>query len=77
MIQNQMDVVIIKVASLGLTNKHLGKNLRDVLDHFIVIKEKYGFHPCGEGGEFESLTLDCPIYKKKIQIIDYEIKVHS
>lgn len=32
-----MDVIIIKVASLGLTNKHLGKNLRDVLDYFIVI----------------------------------------
>jgi diphthamide synthase (EF-2-diphthine--ammonia ligase) len=28
--------------------------------------EEHGFHPCGEGGEFESLTLDCPIYKKKI-----------
>jgi hypothetical protein len=28
--------------------------------------ERYGSHICGEGGEYESLTLDCPLFKKKI-----------
>lgn len=27
-----------------------------------------GFNICGEGGEYESLTLDCPIYKKRIEM---------
>lgn len=25
-------------------------------------------HICGEGGEFESFTLDCPLYKKRIVV---------
>ena len=31
---------------------------------------KYGVHPCGEGGEYETLTLDCPLYKRKRIVLD-------
>lgn len=27
---------------------------------------KYQLNVCGEGGEYESLTLDCPLFKKRI-----------
>ena len=29
-------------------------------------KGKYGLNVCGEGGEYETFTLDCPLFKKKI-----------
>lgn len=29
-------------------------------------KEKFHLNVCGEGGEYESLTIDAPVYKKKI-----------
>ena len=32
---------------------------------------------CGEGGEYETITLDCILYKKKIVIDDYEVICHS
>lgn len=32
---------------------------------------------CGEGGEYESFTLDCPLYKKKIRIDEFEIVHHD
>lgn len=70
--------MIIKVAAFGLNEKHLGKKLDELYDYFIKIvrilyninyqHKEHGFHPCGEGGEFESLVLDCPLYKKKIQM---------
>lgn len=28
--------------------------------------KEHGFNICGEGGEYETLTLNCPIFKKKI-----------
>jgi diphthine-ammonia ligase len=28
----------------------------------------YGSHICGEGGEYESLTVDCPLFKKRISM---------
>jgi diphthine-ammonia ligase len=27
---------------------------------------KYGLHPCGEGGEYETFTLDSPLFKKEL-----------
>lgn len=30
---------------------------------------KYGAHVCGEGGEYETLTLDCPLFKKRIKLL--------
>lgn len=28
----------------------------------------YGSHVCGEGGEYETLTLDCPLFKQRIKL---------
>lgn len=30
------------------------------------LSQKYGVHVCGEGGEYETFTLDCPLFKRKI-----------
>ena len=30
------------------------------------LHRKYGIHVCGEGGEYETFTLDCPLFKKRI-----------
>lgn len=67
MIDCQVYAIIIKVASLGLVpDRHLGKTLREMQPHLIKMKEKYGLNVCGEGGEYETFTLDCPLFKKRI-----------
>ncbi|PWA16300.1 hypothetical protein CCH79_00004746, partial [Gambusia affinis] len=43
----------------------------------IKLSHKYGVHICGEGGEYETFTLDCPIFKKKITIDEAETVIHS
>lgn len=40
-----------------------GKRLEDVIEELVVLREKYGLNVCGEGGEFESFVLDCPLFK--------------
>lgn len=30
--------------------------------------DEYGSHVCGEGGEYETLTLDCPLFKRRINL---------
>jgi len=78
MIDNKMNAIIIKTAVIGLDPyKHLGKSITELQSHFLDINKKYGFNVCGEGGEYESLTLDCPIYKKKLEIKETEIILHS
>ena len=76
MIESGMHSILIKVASYGLNKSHLNREIGDLKDHLYKLNTEYGGHVCGEGGEFESLTLDCPLYKKKIVIDEFEIVMH-
>lgn len=71
------EVVVVKVAALGLNRKHVGKLLEDLTPTLLTLEEKYGVHPAGEGGEFESYVTDCPLYKKKIVLNETDIVLHS
>ncbi|ROI16546.1 Diphthine--ammonia ligase [Anabarilius grahami] len=57
--------------------RHLGKSLAEMEPYLHELSEKYGVHICGEGGEYETLTIDCPLFKKKIVIDSAETVIHS
>ncbi|XP_056282157.1 diphthine--ammonia ligase isoform X3 [Pseudoliparis swirei] len=78
MISFDLHAVLIKVAAFGLDpEKHLGKPLADVEAELKQLSQKYGVHICGEGGEYETFTLDCPLFKKKMVIDAAEMVIHS
>lgn len=79
MIDGGIDAILIKVACMGLDpEKHLGKSISEMRPYLIQLEDKFGANVCGEGGEYESLTLDCPLFKSKRIVIDeYELKIHS
>ena len=63
MVAEGVHAILIKVACLGLTPAaHLGKSLAELKQHLMRLEETYGCNACGEGGEFETLTLDCPAF---------------
>jgi len=69
MIDQQVEAILIKVAAIGLDpNKHLKQSIKAMEPHLILLEEKYGVSVCGEGGEFETLVLDCPLFKQRIVI---------
>ncbi len=64
-------VVFTKVAAQGLDDRWLGRILdRKALEDLKELKEKYGIHIAGEGGEFETLVVDCPLFKKRLELKD-------
>ncbi|KAG7466191.1 hypothetical protein MATL_G00162180 [Megalops atlanticus] len=78
MISCDLHALIIKVAAFGLNpEKHLGKSLAEMESYLKQLSQKYGVHVCGEGGEYETFTLDCPLFKKKIVIDAMETVIHS
>ncbi|KAJ7590852.1 hypothetical protein C8J56DRAFT_1134729 [Mycena floridula] len=77
MIEAGMECILIKVAGIGLTIKHLGKTLGEMQETLQKLNELYGSHICGEGGEYESLTLDCPLFKSRIVLKEVETVIHS
>ncbi|KAI0650350.1 hypothetical protein C8Q79DRAFT_380328 [Trametes meyenii] len=77
MIEAGMEAVLIKVAGIGLTARDLGRNLAEMQNSLLKLNRLYGSHICGEGGEYETLTLDCPLFKKRINLDDVQTIVHS
>ena len=56
----RFEAITIKVASMGLVPaRHLGKDIAgQLLPHLLSLRPH--IHPAGEGGEFESFTLNAP-----------------
>ncbi|KAE8738160.1 hypothetical protein FOCC_FOCC016358 [Frankliniella occidentalis] len=78
MIDCNINAIIIKVAAMGLEpTKHLGMKIADLKPHLVKMKEKYGLNVCGEGGEYETFTLDCPLFVKSIVIDEFEMVLPS
>jgi len=62
-------VMIVSVAAEGLTRKWLGKVLNGKsIKELISLASRYRFNPAGEGGEYETLVLDAPIFRKRIVV---------
>ena len=61
--------MIVSVAAEGLTRKWLGKVLNGKsIKELISLASRYRFNPAGEGGEYETLVLDAPIFRKRIVV---------
>ena len=37
------------------------------------MRDKFKLNPAGEGGEFESLVLNCPLFKRELKIVDHKV----
>uniref|UniRef100_A0A915E2Z6 Diphthine--ammonia ligase n=1 Tax=Ditylenchus dipsaci TaxID=166011 RepID=A0A915E2Z6_9BILA len=52
-------------------------DLQQMREHLIDMHNKYGSHICGEGGEFETFVVDCPLYNTRISIDHSEVVIHG
>ena len=51
----------------------LGQSISELYASFIKLKDLFGFNVCGEGGEYESIVLDSPLFMKtKIEMVGVE-----
>lgn len=65
------EVIITGVSAEGLDESWLGRKIDSkLLDEIITLNSKYGMHMAFEGGEAETLVLDCPIFNKHIKILE-------
>ena len=69
MLDAGFEILIVQVAAAGLDESWLGRRLdADALDELIALNERYGVHPLGEGGEFETLVTDGPHMSRPIEL---------
>ena len=73
MVEKGYDIRVTQVAVEGLGKSWLGKKLtKETLQDLKKLSEKYGFHVGAEGGHYDSLVVDGPIFTKKLEIIEAE-----
>ncbi|XP_044483103.1 diphthine--ammonia ligase isoform X3 [Mangifera indica] len=79
MITSGIKAITVKVAAMGLDpGKHLGKEIAFLDPYLHKLKELYGINVCGEGGEYETLTLDCPLFvNARIVLDEFQVVLHS
>ncbi len=67
------EVIITGVAAAGLGEEMLGRRITPELIRLIEdVSRRMGVHPGGEGGEFETLVLDSPMFRKRIEVLSSE-----
>ncbi|MFB6076302.1 MAG: diphthine--ammonia ligase [Candidatus Aenigmatarchaeota archaeon] len=74
LLKNNFVVVITSVSAGGLDKSWLGKKINEkTLKELKRIRDKHRIHLAGEGGEYETLVLDCPLYNKKLELDNYRV----
>jgi len=74
LIKNDFEVIITGIAAYPLDERWLGRKIdQKFIEETKELQKKYGINPVGEGGEFESFVLNCPLFKKRLKIKDQEI----
>src|SRR2546430_9814113 len=69
-LEADLDIAFSGVSAEGLDASWLGRRWDDrVIRDLLRLQETRGVHPCGEGGEFETLVLDAPAFEQAIDIV--------
>jgi ABC transporter with metal-binding/Fe-S-binding domain ATP-binding protein len=75
LVEKNFKVVISGVFAYPLDEGWLGKQIdREVIARLVELQSQYDISPSGEGGEIETTVLDAPLFKKRIEVIDYTIE---
>ncbi|WP_434731651.1 diphthine--ammonia ligase [Thermogladius sp. KZ2Tp1] len=61
--------IIVRVSTMGLPHSLIGKEItREDVDSIIRLSKKYGFNPSFEGGEAETLVVDMPLFRYRLNV---------
>ena len=68
-IRNKFRVIITAVSAYPLSASWLGREIDErFIEDIRNLYEKYKVHPAGEGGEFETFVLYCPLFERPLQV---------
>lgn len=69
----QMKAVIVGVYAHGFDATWLGRRIDEAtVKDLVELNRKFQVSPVGEGGEYETLVLDAPFFKKRVKLVETE-----
>jgi diphthine-ammonia ligase len=74
LIKNKFKIIVVGVAAYGLDDSWLGREINEkFVEDVTKLHEKYKIHPAGEGGEFETFVLNCPLFDRELKVVDKKV----
>jgi diphthine-ammonia ligase len=74
-VEKRFTAIISGVFAYPLDETWLGKQLNtDLIGNLVDLEKKFGISPSGEGGEIETTVLDAPLFRKKVEVLDYTVE---
>lgn len=81
LIKNKFRPIITGVFAYPLDRMWLGRKIdAQFIEDIKCLADKYKINPAGEGGEYETFVLDCPLFKRALKVKtfkDYSSGDHS
>jgi ABC transporter with metal-binding/Fe-S-binding domain ATP-binding protein len=69
LIKNNFKIIITGVFAYPLSQEWLGRSIdTKFINEVLTLNKKYQINPAGEGGEFETFVLNCPLFSKPLEI---------
>jgi diphthine-ammonia ligase len=69
----KFEVIMTGVYAYGFSEEWLGRKIDEVsVKALTELNKQYGVSLVGEGGEYETLVLDAPFFKKRIKVVEAE-----
>jgi diphthine-ammonia ligase len=73
LIKNKFEIIITGVSAEGLDESWLGRKIdKKFIKEVKALQEKFKINPAGEGGEFETLVLNCQLFKKPLKVKNFK-----
>jgi diphthine-ammonia ligase len=77
-VTNGFQAVISGIFAYPLDKRWLGKLIDvDLIEKLVALSNEYGLSPSGEGGEIETTVLDAPLFKKKIEVLNFKVEARG
>lgn len=74
LVREGFEIVLVGVFAYPFDESWLLRTIdQKFISEVIELNRKYKIHVAGEGGEFESFVLNCPLYSKPLKVVSSEI----
>jgi asparagine synthase (glutamine-hydrolysing) len=75
LISEEFKVILVGVFAYPFDESWLLREInKDFIKEIKDLNKKYKIHVAGEGGEFETFVLNCPMYSRELKVVGKEIK---
>ncbi len=69
LLKEKFRIVVTGVFAYPLNGSWIGREINELfISDIKKLNEKYKINPAGEGGEFETFVIECPLFKKPLKV---------